>query len=98
MDIRDVSRPTNGGLEIDIIVSPNSDRQGAEGIDEWRKRLVIRVRSPPMDGKANKEIEEFMREITECNANITKGHRNRQKTVMIHGNPDEILNSLESLI
>jgi hypothetical protein len=98
MDVRDVSRSVAGGVEVDIIVSPGSERQGTEGINEWRRCLVIRVRSPPTDGKANREIEEFIGNITECRSEIIRGHMSRQKTILIHGTPDLILDTLEALI
>ena len=97
MDVRDVSRSVEGGVEIDITVSPNSERQGTEGINEWRKCLVIRVRSPPLDGKANREIEEYLKNVTGCRSEVIKGHTSRQKTVIIHGDPDDILHALEAL-
>ena len=98
MRICDVSRPVNGGLEVDVMVSPNSDRRGTDGTNEWRKRLVIRVHSPPLGGKANKEVEEYLEEMTGCRSEIIKGHTNRQKTVMIYGTADKIITSLEALL
>ena len=95
MDVRGVSRSVEGGVEISIIVSPNSGKQGTEGTDEWRKCLAVRVRSPPTDGKANREVEELMKNITGCRAEIIRGHTNRRKTVMIFGDCDDILSSLE---
>ena len=80
------------------MVSPNSDRKGADGMNEWRKCLVLRVRSPPLDGKANKEIEEYIKEVTGCRSEIIRGHTNRQKTVMIYGDADKIIASLETLL
>jgi uncharacterized protein (TIGR00251 family) len=96
VNIRDVSRPVAGGIEVNIMVSPNSDRQGTDGMNAWRERLIIRVRSPPLDGKANKEVEEYMMNITGCRSEIIKGHTNRQKTVMIYGDPDVIISALEA--
>jgi uncharacterized protein (TIGR00251 family) len=96
MKIRDLLRCAEGGVEINVIVSPNSDTQGMNGTDEWRKRLIVRVRSPPLDGKANREVEEFMERTTGCRSEIIRGHTNRQKTVMIYGDPDEIARSLEA--
>jgi len=96
MNIRDVSRSVAGGVEMDIIVSPNSDRQGTDGTNEWRRRLTVRVRSPPLDGKANKEVEEYITKITGRRSEIIKGHTVRQKTVMIYGDPDIILPLLEA--
>jgi uncharacterized protein (TIGR00251 family) len=96
MNIRDVSRATEEGVEVNMIVSPNSGRQGMSGIDEWRKRLVIRICSPPVDGKANREVEEYLKKITGRRSEIIKGHTDRQKTVMIYGDADEIISSLEA--
>jgi len=96
VNVRDISRQVPGGVEVNVIVSPNSDRQGTEGMNVWRKRLTIRVRSPPMDGKANREVAEYIESITGCRSEITKGHTNRQKTVMIHGDPETILGMLEA--
>ena len=96
MNIRDISRPVAGGIEINIIVSPNSDRQGTDGMNVWRKRLTIRVRSPPLDGKANKEVEGYIEKITGCRSEIIKGHTARQKTVMIYGSTNDIIASLEA--
>ncbi len=91
MDISDVSRNTANGLEVDILVSPRSNRSGPEGFDPWRKRLILRVRSPPLDGKANKEVEEMMKELSGFKSSIVNGQLSRQKTVLISGNPEEIL-------
>lgn len=85
-------------MEVNVMVSPNSDTQGTDGTNEWRKRLVIRVRSPPLDGKANKEAEEYIKKITGCTCEIIRGHMSRQKTVMVYGDPADIMRSLERLI
>lgn len=95
MNITDVSRIRNGCLEVDILVSPRSNRSGPEGFDEWRRRLIVRVKAPPLDGRANKEVEEIFREITGCASKVTSGHLNRQKTVTVTGNADLILKKLE---
>jgi uncharacterized protein (TIGR00251 family) len=97
MDIRDASRSVKGGVEIDIMVMPNSSRQGSDGVNEWRKRMIVRVLSPPMDGKANKEAEEYVTRVTGQRSEIIKGHTGRQKTIMVYGDPDAILSSLEAL-
>ena len=56
MDISEAVRSVSKGVEVEISVSPRSDRPGADGVDEWRKRLNVRVRAPPLDGRANKEV------------------------------------------
>jgi|GEM_PF-426536 len=91
MRVEDVSKRVSGGIEFYVMVSPRSSRSGVEGIDEWRKRLIIKVKAPPLDGKANKEVEEVIKGITGCRSEITAGHIDRQKTVFVEGDPDEIL-------
>ena len=98
MNVRDVSRKVSGGVEVNITVSPNSDTQGTHGTDEWRKRLIVKVRSPPLEGKANKEVEKFMEKITGRRSEVIKGLTDRRKTVMIYGDPEEILTSLEGKV
>ena len=94
MDVSDASRQVDGGLEVDISVSPRSDRSGTEGVDEWRKRLIVRVKAPPLDGRANKEVEELFRKVTGCRSEVIRGQTSRQKTILVIGNPDDILKRL----
>lgn len=90
MELYDVSRRVRGGIEIDLLVSPRSSRTGIEGFDEWRRRLIVRVRAPPLDGRANEEVAEVMSEASGHKASISAGHTSRQKTVFIEGDADEI--------
>jgi uncharacterized protein (TIGR00251 family) len=85
MNIDDVSRVRGNSLEVDVLVSPRSNRSGPEGYDEWRKRMVLRVKAPPLDGRANKEVEETFREITGFVSKVTSGQISRQKTVTVDG-------------
>lgn len=94
MDVSDATRTVDGGLEVDVSVSPRSDRSGTEGVDEWRKRLIVRVKAPPLDGRANKEVEDLFRKVTGCKSEIVRGQTSRQKTVLVIGNREEILESL----
>ncbi|MBE6514498.1 MAG: YggU family protein [Thermoplasmata archaeon] len=87
MDIEDVSRERAGNLEVDVLVSPRSSRSGPEGYDEWRKRLILRVKAPPLDGRANQEVEETFKGITGFKCQVTSGQLNRQKTVTVYGDP-----------
>lgn len=79
---------------MDVLVSPRSNRSGPEGFDEWRKRLILRIKAPPLDGKANKEVEAMMGELSGRPAEIISGHLNRQKTVLILGDADAIFSVL----
>lgn len=95
MRVADVSRDKGDRLEIDIMVSPRSNRSGLEGFDEWRKRAILRVKSPPLDGRANKEVESYFKEVTGCKSSVTAGMISHQKTVTISGDPKTIIEALE---
>lgn len=95
MELSDAYRKTENGLELDVMVSPNSGKSGIEGLDEWRKRVIVKVKSPPLDGKANREVEEVLEKITGCRCSIIRGQTSRQKTVRIDGNCEEISHSVE---
>ncbi len=98
MLVEDVVRVTDSGVEADVQVSPRSGRSRIEGIDSWRKRLIVKVRSPPLDGKANAEVEEVFLEATGFPSSIISGHTNRQKTVLIRGNAEAIISKLRDVI
>ncbi|MDY0293124.1 MAG: DUF167 domain-containing protein [Candidatus Methanomethylophilaceae archaeon] len=97
MNVSDVSRTVPEGIAVELLVSPRSDRSGPEGFDVWRKRMIVRVKAPPLDGRANREVESLFKEITGCRSEVVKGQMERQKTVLIHGDPSSILRSLEVL-
>lgn len=98
MEIADTLRSVKDGTEMEIIVSPNSNRKGIEGLDEWRKRVIIRVKSPPLDGKANKEVEDTLEEIFDTKCSIIRGQTSRQKTVLVSCPQDNIITVLERIL
>lgn len=96
MDMRasDVCRVRQGCVEVDVSVSPRSNRSGIDGYDEWRRRMIVRVKAPPLDGRANKEVSDLFSEIAGFRAEVTSGQTSRQKTVTIQGDPDLIMGRL----
>lgn len=94
MELADVCRVRDDGVEIDVSVSPRSNRSGPDGFDEWRRRLVVRVRAPPLDGRANREVADLFSDITGCRSEVTSGQTSRQKTVTVRGDPAEIMSRL----
>ncbi len=93
-----MTRKTEDGLEVEIYVSPRSSRQGLDGFDEWRSRLIVRVKAPPLDGKANKEAEKLMGDITGMKSTVIRGLTDRRKTISIQGEPETILKRLEDAL
>ena len=98
MPIEDVVRIRGSGVEVDVLVSPRSGRSGIEGIDSWRNRLIVKVMSPPLEGKANKEAEEIFRDATGFQASVVSGHTSRQKTIFVEGDPGVIISKLRDRI
>ena len=95
MKVSEIIRPVKDGCELDILVSARSNRSGPEGVDEWRKMLILRVRAPPLDGRANKEVEATLSEITGFRCQVVRGQTSRQKTVLISGPAEQVMPKLE---
>lgn len=98
MKVSDVCRTRGGAVEIDVSVSPRSNRSGPDGFDEWRRRLIVRVKAPPLDGRANKEVAALFSELSGSKAEVTSGQTSRQKTVTIYGDEAGIMRRLEESI
>lgn len=64
------------------------------GFDEAAKTLKVKTRSPPVKGKANKEIEEELSALTESRAEIVKGEKAKKKQVRFSLGPGEAVNAL----
>ena len=95
MKVSEIIRSVKDGCELDVLVSPRSNRSGPEGVDEWRRMLVLRVRAPPLDGRANKEVESTISEITGFRCQVVRGQTSRQKTIMIQGPAETVASKLE---
>ncbi len=94
MDFSKAVRETKEGTEIDVMVSPHSNSSGIQGIDEWRDRIIVKIRAPPEAGKANKELIEMFSGLL-GNAELGRGSTNRMKTVVVNKPRDEVLRILE---
>lgn len=98
MDASSVLRDRAGSVEVDIMVSPKAGRSGIEGIDEWRNRLVIKVRAPPTDGKANREICDLLGSVFGAKVELVRGATSRHKTVLVPLPYDQALRILEGAL
>ncbi len=81
------------GILIDVEISPNAKKSEIEGINEWRKRLTIKIKAQPIEGKANKEIMKFLKKIFKKDIEIVSGLTSSQKTILVIGaDKEEITN------
>jgi len=78
------------------MVSPNSGRSEVQDVDRWRKRLVVRLRSPPEKGAANEELESLLTEFFGARTTVARGHTNRMKTVIVEAGKDLVVDKLRA--
>jgi uncharacterized protein len=79
-------KETSAGVLLKIKVLPRSSR--CEIIGTHGDALKIKVISPPVDGRANDEIVEFLSVtlgIKKAQVAIVSGHKSQRKTVAITG-------------
>ncbi len=72
-------------VRLKVHVSPGSRRGEILGYDEWRNALMVRVKSPPEGGKANREVVKLLSEFFSADVEIVSGHRSRSKVVVVKG-------------
>jgi uncharacterized protein (TIGR00251 family) len=73
-------------LELFILVVPNARK--TEIIGQHDGRLKIKIHAPPVDGKANQEIVEFLSDflkISKSQISVAKGLLSRKKNILIMG-------------
>lgn len=93
--VSDALRSSGAGTEIEIMVSPNAKDSEIGEVDQWRKRLLVKVTAPPEGGRANREVEELFSKVLGCKAEIVKGHLSRMKTVFTPITMDRAASLLE---
>jgi uncharacterized protein (TIGR00251 family) len=91
-------RAKGDATEIDVLVSPGASRTAVTGVDEWRKRLQIKIRAPPEGGRANEELEEFLGDVLGVKVEVARGHTARMKTLVAHAKAEDVVKRLEALL
>ena len=80
-DFSDAIRPKGESTLIDIIVTPNSRSTGIKGFDTWRKRMMVEVKEPPIQNRANREITSFFSKLLSADVEIIRGATSTKKTL-----------------
>lgn len=80
-----VIKETKEGIIIQIYVQPKAKKTEIEGIDEWRKRLKVKVKAPPVEGKANKEVVRFFSKLLGAEVTLIRGETSREKDLLVKG-------------
>jgi uncharacterized protein (TIGR00251 family) len=98
VELVQVLRARGDATEIDVLVSPGASRTAVTGVDQWRKRLQVKVRAPPEGGRANEELEEFLGEVIGAKVVVEKGHTARMKTLLAQAPLDQVRKKLEAAL
>ncbi|MBW2117587.1 MAG: YggU family protein [Deltaproteobacteria bacterium] len=81
--------------DIKVRVVPRSSRNQIIGVDDGI--FKIKLTAPPVDGKANNALREFLAKrlgLAKGSVEIISGERSRQKSVRIYGLTLEDVNAL----
>ncbi len=83
-----------GGVQISLHVLPNAPK--SQIIGEHNGSLKIKIKAPPVDGKANEAIVEFfsrLLKVSKSSIEILKGDKSKAKKILIHGLTVEVVQS-----
>ncbi len=73
------------GTVLHVIVVPNAKKNEIVGVDEARRRLKVKIRAPPVEGRANKELVSFLSKLFGARVEILRGEKSREKDVFVAG-------------
>ncbi len=82
-------KETSDGVIINIKISPNSSKNEILNDGEIHK---IKITSPPIDGKANKALIEYLSKsfkIPKTSIKILKGETSKEKTILFETSNQE---------
>ncbi len=85
---------TEEGVKISLFVQPNAPKSMIIG--EYNGHLKIKIKAPPVEGKANDTIMEFFSEVLDIpqrRIELLKGDKSKNKTLMIRNMKIEELKS-----
>ena len=86
-NISNAVKPHREGILISIFVTPqSSESKFPTGYNQWRRCLEIKVQSPALDNKANKEVIKLISlffKISNRDIDIISGIHSRVKQVLI---------------
>ena len=85
---------------ISVHLQPNARRD--EAVSYENGILRVKIAAPPVEGKANRRLVEFLSEILDIARSriaIAKGLASKEKTVVIEGlSPDQVSEKLNNLL
>lgn len=92
-------KTNKNGVDLHFKVIPNASK--SEIIEVFEEHIKIKLKAPPIDGKANKELVLFLSDffkIPKSKIDILKGEKNKLKTVHIEGKEEYFKEKLQPYI
>lgn len=77
-------KETEEGVIISLYIQPNASK--TEIIGEHNGALKVKIKAPPVEGKANDEVMRFLSKalgISKSQVELLKGDRSREKKVLV---------------
>ena len=88
-------KETKDGVLIKIYVQPKAKKNEIDRVDEWRGRLKVRIKAPPVEGKANKELVKFLSKLLGAEVILVRGETSREKDLLVRGaGKEEVMGKL----
>lgn len=99
----DVWRTGPGRLVLRVRLTPKSSADRIEGIEATAEgpALKARVRAAPQDGEANAALERLIADwlsLPRRAVEVDRGAKSRVKSVAIHGDPEQLVQSMKARI
>jgi len=87
-----------GKILINLHVLPNAKKTEILGI--YNNKLKIKISSPAIEGKANKEVIKFFSKyfkISKSSIKIIKGEKSKEKIIEINDKNEEIIKKIKEV-
>ena len=91
-------RQVADGVVLNVKITPNASKSSIEGV--LGDRMKIKIAAKPEDGKANKEVIEFLAKtlcVKKSDVEIVKGITSREKSVLVKTEKSLVIGLLSSL-
>lgn len=85
-DVAKFCKDQSNGVTLTLTIQANAHKSEIIGL--YNNTLKIKIKAPPVDGKANSEIVSFLSEVfrvPQKNIDILKGDKNKNKIVFVSG-------------
>lgn len=86
----------SSGVTLSLYIQPGASSSMISGLHG--DRLKIKIKAPPVDGEANKELIRFLGDffsLSSKKVHLLQGETSRQKVVLLETTPPEILKLLK---